>query len=82
MTSATNNTATVQELGNLPIGTIIQYTDIANPNTKFVVLDEMKDKRFGDFTNVMNLKSQTIEPNQSNTKMTGKWSIYQEVITD
>jgi len=61
-------------LSNLSIGTIIVYTDQANPHTEFVVLDTFTNQ-FGTFVNLMNLECKTIEPKSANTKLGTRWTI-------
>lgn len=58
----------MKTLATLTIGTIVTYTDAANPNTELVVLDTTTND-FGTFVNMMNLETKTIEPYNANTEL-------------
>ena len=63
-----------QTLKDLKIGSVIRYNDIVNLNIDFVVLDS-EETMLGTFVNVLNKKTDIIEAKNSNTEITGRWTL-------
>jgi hypothetical protein len=58
---------------DLTLGTVINYTDMAN-DSDWVVLDSFNDD-FGSWVNLLNKETNSIEPKSANTKLYPRWSI-------
>lgn len=59
---------------DLKIGTIAVYNDMANVDLEFVILDSYTD-RFGEWVNVMNLDTRTIEPMSQKSELDNRWFV-------
>jgi hypothetical protein len=74
--SIIKNEKDMKTFKDLKIGTIAVYNDMANVDLEFVILDSYTD-RFGEWVNIMNLDSRTIEPKSQNSELGNRWTIKQ-----
>ena len=58
---------------DLKIGTIVFYNDMANVNLEAIILDSYTNE-FGNWINLMNVESRTIEPICANTELGLRWT--------
>ena len=66
------NTLT-KTFSELSIGTIVFYNDMANNNLEAIILDSYTDE-FGNWINIMNVESRTIEPISAKTEIGLRWT--------
>jgi hypothetical protein len=58
---------------DLKIGTIVFYNDMANVNLEAIILDSYTNE-FGNWINLMNVDSRTIEPICADTELGLRWT--------
>ena len=58
---------------DLKIGTIVFYNDMANVNLEAIILDSYTNE-FGNWINLMNVESRTIEPICADTELGLRWT--------
>ena len=66
------NTLT-KKFSDLSIGTIVFYNDMSNSNLEAIILDSYTNE-FGNWTNIMNVESRTIEPICAKTELGLRWT--------
>lgn len=66
-------TTLTKTFSDLSIGTIVFYNDISNNNLEAIILDSYKNE-FGNWINIMNVQSRTIEPICAKTEIGLRWT--------
>tara|TARA_R110000823_G_scaffold9569_2_gene33245 strand:+ start:474 stop:695 length:222 start_codon:yes stop_codon:yes gene_type:complete len=66
-------TTLAKTFSNLSIGTIVFYNDMSNSNLEAIILDSYSDQ-FGNWINIMNVESRTIEPISAKTEIGLRWT--------
>jgi hypothetical protein len=66
-------TTLTKTFSDLSIGTIVFYNDISNNNLEAIILDSCKNE-FGNWVNIMNVESRTIEPICAKTEIGLRWT--------